>query len=207
LHRHFFPMKKLLLSTAYLPAIEYISLISKASQILIEKEENYIKQSYRNRCYILSSHGRQLLSVPVLLGSIHKTPVREIRIDYSKRWQQVHLRALTSAYSSSPYFQFYFESIEKIISSNFDLLIDLNSELLALILTILKINVNLRYTDRFEPSMSAEYDYRYALSPKIQSHFLVKKYLQVFDNSNGFVQNLSVLDLIFNVGPEAINFF
>ena len=107
---------KILVSTAYLPPVEYFSLISHADEIYVEREENYLKQSYRNRCYILSSHGRQLLSVPVYLGSQHKTPVKEIRIDYSKRWQQVHLRAITASYSSSPYFQFYFENIEKIIS-------------------------------------------------------------------------------------------
>ncbi len=90
---------KILVSTAYLPPVEYFSLISRADEVLIEREENYLKQTYRNRCYILSAHGPQLLSVPVYLGSLHKTPVKDIRIDYSKRWQQVHLRAMTASYS------------------------------------------------------------------------------------------------------------
>jgi len=82
------------LSTAYLPPSEYFAAIAEYDEVLIENEENYLKQSYRNRCYILSSNGIQMLSVPVLLGSLHKTPIRDIRIDYSKRWQQVHLGAI-----------------------------------------------------------------------------------------------------------------
>jgi hypothetical protein len=197
---------KILLSTAYLPPVEYFSLIAHADEISIEREENYIKQSYRNRCYILSSHGKQLLSVPVYLGSQHKTPLKEIRIDYSKRWQQVHLRALTASYNSSPYFQYYFEIIEKIISRKTDLLIDLNSELTRSVLDILKIKKKLSYTASFEPAVSGGYDYRYNLSPKKKSQFVVNEYIQVFDNDNHFVQGLSIVDLIFNMGPEAVGY-
>ena len=165
-----------------------------------------MKQSYRNRCYILSSHGLQLLSVPVYLGSQHKTPLKEIRIDYSKRWQQVHLRALTASYSSSPYFQFYFEIIEKIISRKIDFLIDLNTELTQSFLEILKMKSKLIFTTDFEPAGSGDNDYRYNLSPKKQSQFSGKEYIQVFGNDNHFVQGLSIVDLIFNMGPEAVGY-
>ncbi|MCX6255506.1 MAG: WbqC family protein [Bacteroidia bacterium] len=117
---------KILVSTAYLPPVEYFSLILRADEIFIEREENYLKQTYRNRCKILSAHGPQILSVPVYLGSLHKIPIKDIRIDYSKRWQQVHLRAMTASYNSSPFFEFYFENIEKIISKNHEFLLDLN---------------------------------------------------------------------------------
>lgn len=197
---------KILVSTAYLPPVEYFSLISHSDQIYIEREENYIKQSYRNRCYILSSHGRQLLSVPVYLGSQHKTPLKEIRIDYSKRWQQVHLRALTASYSSSPYFQFYFEIIEKIISRKIDFLIDLNTELTQSFLEILRMKSKLIFTTDFEPAGSGDNDYRYNLSPKKQSQFSGKEYIQVFNNESRFVQGLSIVDLIFNMGPEAAGY-
>jgi hypothetical protein len=131
---------KILVSTAYLPPVEYFSLISKADEVFVEKEENYLKQSYRNRCYILSAHGPQILSIPVYLGSVHKTLTKDIRIDYSKRWQQVHSRALKASYSSSPYFEFYFESFDKIISKNHAFLLDLNMELIRSILKILKVH-------------------------------------------------------------------
>src|SRR5512133_2136255 len=103
---------KILLSTAYLPPVDYIGLITGADEVTIEKEENYIKQTYRNRCYILSPAGPQLLSVPVYEGSRHKILIRDVRIDYSKRWQHVHLRAIVSSYTSSPFFDFYFDRVE-----------------------------------------------------------------------------------------------
>jgi hypothetical protein len=197
---------KILVSTAYLPPVEYFSVISHAHEIYIEREENYIKQSYRNRCYILSAHGRQLLSVPVYLGSQHKTPLKEIRIDYSKRWQQVHLRALTAAYNSSPYFQYYFENFEKTITRKIDFLIDLNSELTQTVLDILKLKIKLTCTTDFEPAGFIDNDYRYNISPKKQSQFSVKEYMQVFNNNCRFVQGLSIVDLIFNMGPEAVGY-
>ena len=195
-----------MISTAYLPPVEYFSLISKADGILIEREENYLKQTYRNRCYILSSHGPQLLSVPVYLGSQHKTLLKEIRIDYSKRWQQVHLRALIASYGSSPYFQYYFEDFEKTFSMKHELLFDLNMNLIELILKMLKMNHDIELTTHFDQIGYVENDYRYSMSPKKESAFHGKEYMQVFGNNKGFVTGMSIVDLIFNMGPEAIDF-
>ena len=197
---------KILISTAYLPPVDYFSSISEADEIFIEKEENYLKQTYRNRCYILSAHGPQLLSVPVYLGSLHKTPIKEIRIDYSKRWQQVHLRAMTASYSSSPYFEFYFENIEKIISENHEFLLDLNKALTDSVLKILRLEKIISYTTHFETPGENPNDFRYTVTPKIESSFQVNKYIQVFNNDSGFVPNLSIVDLIFNLGPESRNY-
>jgi hypothetical protein len=191
----------ILLSTAYLPSIEYFSHISKADEAHIEREENYLKQSYRNRCYILSAHGPQPLSIPVFAGSIHKTAIKDIRIDYSKRWQQVHLGAIIAAYNSSPYFMYYFESIERIISKNIDFLLDLNMELTVCLLSMLKLKTVPVYTGHFVPPGKSDNDLRYCISPKKESEFVSKPYLQVFGES--FVPNLSIIDLIFNVGPDA----
>jgi WbqC-like protein family len=197
---------KILVSTAYLPPVEYFSLISQADEVLVEGQENYIKQSYRNRCYILSAHGPQLLSVPVYLGSQHKTPLKEIRIDYSKRWQQVHLRAITASYNSSPYFQFYFENIEKIISKKIAFLIDLNMELTESVLKMLKLNIKLTQTTNFESDGKADNDFRYKISPKEESQFIFKEYMHVFDTANHLIKGLSIIDLIFNMGPEAVDY-
>jgi len=196
-------IKKLLISSAYMPPVEHLSLIARADEILIESEENYLKQSYRNRCYILSSHGIQSLTVPVYQGSLHKTPLKDIRIDYSKRWQPVHLGALTAAYSSSPYFLFYFETIEKILSRKTEFLLDLNSELLDAMLSMIKINARVKYTAHFEPVGKAENDYRYSISPKKPILFPVRDYTHVFNCPGELTGRLSVMDLIFNMGPEA----
>jgi len=197
---------KILLSTAYLPPIEYFSYIKKAESVFIEREENYLKQSYRNRCYILSAGGPQLLTVPVYKGSFHKTPVKEIRIDYSKRWQHIHLRALSSSYESSPYFIYYFEIIEKIILSDYEFLLDLNMDLLKAILKMMKIETPVLYTSEFQPIGIYENDLRYKINPKKTSYYQQKKYMQVFDNDAGFVAGLSIMDLVFNMGPEAYKY-
>ena len=198
---------KILVSTAYLPPIEYIALISQADEVFLEKEENYLKQSYRNRCYILSAHGPQLLSVPVYQGSQHKIPTKDIRIDYSKRWQQVHLRAIKTAYHVSPYYQYYFESMEKIISKKNDFLIDLNMELLESVMNMLKLKTKVSYTTHFETIGESENDFRFRISPKEQSEYHVKEYFQVFDTGKQFTRALSIIDLIFNMGPEAAEYF
>ena len=194
---------KIVVSTAYLPPVEYFSIISRASEISIEREENYIKQTYRNRCYILSAHGPQLLSVPVCLGSLHKTRLKDIKIDYSKRWQQVHLRAITASYNSSPYYEFYFENVEKIISQNHQFLLDLNMELTMAVLEMLKVRKILSYTTYFEPVMNNENDFRYKISPKNKSQFSVKRYTRVFNTDKDYTPGLSIIDLVFNMGPEA----
>ncbi len=192
---------EILLSTAYFPPIEYFSLIKNADSVLVEREENYVKQTYRNRCKILTSAGTQVLSVPVMKGASVKALVRDVVIDYSKRWQQVHLRALSSAYGTSPYFQFYFESIERSLIRGHKYLLDLNEELLRICLGILRIDRAVSYTSSFKPA-GIKNDFRYTLTPKKASGYSTKPYYQVF-SENGFVGGLSILDLIFNMGPES----
>ncbi len=197
---------KILLSTAYLPPIEYFSQIIKSKEVFIEKEENYIKQSYRNRCYFLSSDGPRFFTVPVFMGSFHKIPVKEIRIDYSKRWQQIHLRALISSYKSAPYFIYYFENIEKIILSGYEYLLDLNMDLLKALLKMLNIEAKLSYTSVFKPIGTSENDFRHKINPKKESIYIPKQYFQVFTNGKDFISGLSIIDLLFNMGPEAIDY-
>jgi hypothetical protein len=197
---------KILLSTAYLPPAEYFSLIRDADEIFIEREENYVKQSYRNRCSILSTHGQHQLSVPVFEGSIHKVPIRDARIDYSKRWQQVHLRAIMASYRSAPFYQYYYEEIERILLRNNIFLLDLNDALLRSVLKMLRIEKEIKYTEKFEPCNEEVYDYRYRISPKKETPYISKRYIQVFDEGQGFTSNLSIIDLIFNLGPEAAGY-
>lgn len=197
---------KILVSTAYLPPVSYLSQIACSDEVIVEREENYLKQTYRNRCCILSAHGPQSLSIPVYRGSQHKTLIRDISVDYSKRWQQVHLGAITSSYNSSPYFEFYHEIFENIISQNHKFLLDLNLELTEAILKILKLKITLSYSSVFEPASNRDYDFRYNISPKLGSSFIGKEYSQVFDTGQGFVPDLSIIDLIFNMGPDSVNY-
>ncbi len=194
---------KILLSTAYLPPLEYFALIAGAGKVFIEREENYLKQTYRNRCKILSSNGPMILSIPVKKGKTTVSGIKDVEIDYSKRWQQVHLRAMIASYSSSPWFQYYFDKIERIIAFGPKLLLDLNMELLMTILEFLKLKNNVQFTTLFEPVADAEYDYRYRMGPRHKSGYLTGEYQQVFNYKTEFVAGLSIIDLIFNMGPES----
>ncbi len=200
--------EKYLLSTAYFPPVHYLSLIKSASDVFIEQHENYLKQSYRNRCLILSSSGPEPMIVPVMMGRNSGTKVKDIRIDYSKRWQQIHLRAITSSYRSSAFFEYYFEDIEKVIAGKPVFLLDLNNKSLETVQRITGISTRIRYTSEFEPVLGHDWDFRYSISPKKEKPgiFPFKEYYQVFSNKYQFVGGLSVLDLIFNSGPDSINF-
>jgi hypothetical protein len=113
---------------------------------------------------------------------------------------------MVASYSSSPYFEFYFESFEKILLRKNDFLLDLNMELTKTILEILKMKTKISFSTRFEPPGEMENDFRYKITPKEKSQFSVKEYFQVFNNSKGAIQGLSIIDLIFNMGPEAVKY-
>lgn len=194
---------EILLSTAYLPPAEYFNKIYYSDKVLIEGEENYIKQTFRNRCHILAPGGLLILSVPVLKGAYAKTPVKCARIDYSKRWRQVHLRAIVSSYGSSPYFEFYFDTISNVLLKKYKYLFDLNMELLSSIMDILKIQREIIVTNAFQPVANAACDYRYIISPKIESAYTTRKYHHTF-GAGSSCQGLSIIDLIFNTGPDSV---
>jgi len=192
----------LLLSTAYFPPAEYFSLIKNAANVFIEQEENYTRQTYRNRCRIPAANGILTLSVPVMKGTRVKAPVKDILIDNSKRWPQVHLRAMMSAYNRSPYYQYYYESIGKIILGNHKYLLDLNDELLYACLKIIGIDKCIEHTSQYESDSGKIEDFRYSRTQKRTSGFILKPYIQVFKSN--FVDDLSIIDLIFNTGPESV---
>jgi len=198
----------LLLSSSYFPPVHYMALAARSEDIFIEKEENYIKQSFRNRCRIFSANGPLSLSVPVLLGSFHKTPVKDIRIDYSKRWQQVHLGAIISSYRASPYYEFYFDRIRDVILHGDSFLLDLNMNSLEVVMNITGISARIEFTSEFLMAGCCPNDYRYSISPKKNIELEEVRfdvYQQVFSDRFDFIPGLSIIDLIFNTGPDAIN--
>lgn len=194
-----------LLSTAYFPPAKYFSLIAGAGAAHIEKWENYHKQTYRNRCIILGANGPLDLIVPVLRGSFHKTPVRYIEIDSSRRWRELHLRGIMSAYATAPYFEFYIDIIREVITGDFRYLIDLNETALNAMLDAIGIDIPVSFTEEFTGEGMSEADYRYTITPKKNEETVNKEsfsYTQVFSDRYGFVPRLSIIDLLLNNGPE-----
>ncbi|MHA6247108.1 WbqC family protein [Pontibacter sp. CAU 1760] len=197
----------LLTETHYNPPISYFWHALRAESLLVERHENYTKQSYRNRCHVLTSQGMQPLSVPVLHGSSKdKTLITEIEIDYSQKWYNIHWRTLQAAYGRAPYFEFYSDYLQDVYARRPQYLFELNTDLLKLYLKLLKLNRPLGFTESFEVEQPENVlDLRNRVHPKIYPDNLhVKPYTQVFGKQ--FVSDLSIIDLLFTQGPAALSF-
>ena len=189
--------------TAYLPSIEYVSLFLKAEDASIELFETYQKQSCRTRTNVMTANGIQTLTIPVIKTNGNHTLTKDIEISYKESWQQIHLRCLESAYRKSAYFDYYFPYFEKIYKQKFNTLIELNDFCLKTILKILKTKKEYSYTTDFDKIIN-ENDYRISLS-KSTKKIEITPYYQVFADRHGFIPNLSIIDLLFNEGPNSIH--
>jgi len=193
----------LILSTAYYPPVQYFTEIVRAEKVLLEQNETYPRQTYRNRCYIYSANGSLPLSIPVEKGSFHKIQVRDLKIDNSRKWQREHIHAIRSAYNSASFYEFYSEQLLKPLEGKYKYLIDLNMDILGIILNILEFDITIEKTTSFTKDYGDNcLDIRYSLSPKNDITYKQNEYFQVFSPVHGFKPNLSIIDLIFNMGPE-----
>ncbi len=198
-------MKKILLDIQYLPSVAYFTAIRQADEVWIEAQQNFVKQSYQNRCRILGANGVLNLSVPVNHRS-RKIPIRELTIDYKQKWMNTHWRALQSAYGKSPFFDYYSDEVREIILSQCATLFELDSKLMTLCLKYLQIGTPVRFTEKFEKEVDGNVtDLRSVIHPKkavSELHwFTARPYHQIFGNN--FAANLSILDLLFCEGPMA----
>ncbi|GAB4337525.1 MAG: WbqC family protein [Flammeovirgaceae bacterium] len=199
-------MKQVLIDLHYLPNIEYFTILSKAEKVWIEAHESFQKQSFRNRTYILTANQIERLSIPVIEGN-HHTPIREVRIDYSQKWQQKHWRAITSAYNKSPFFVYYADDLEKEIWKGYEFLFDLNFSLLTLCHRWLGLKCKIEFTQSYSTDKNGDFwDVRSAIHPKKATGIInVQAYPQVFSNKvkENFVSNLNILDLLSCEGNHA----
>lgn len=208
-----------LLNTAFCPPVEYFALMAKEmtatrkALVYIEACENYQKQSYRNRCHFYSDTGRQALSFPIVHidGSHNNIPITEVEVDYSSGWVVRHERAIVSAYRTSAYFEYYADEFFAILDSRPVTLFSLNWSLTEFFIEKTGLYVDMRRTEDFCPFGSEMYgvDYREKIHPKKENAILhelqlEKPYFQVFSGKYGFIPNLSIMDLLFNEGPDSI---
>lgn len=194
--------KPIIVSTAYLPSVFYLKQLLLHDTILIEKQENFIKQTYRNRCDIVSANGMMSLSIPLIKQS-NKELISEKKISYTENWQQQHWRSLVSAYKSSPYFEFFEHEFKSFYETQFEFLFDYNLQLLETILKILRVKKIIQFTDTYELNPSNVTDYR-ELSELKQTNINIEStpYYQVFADKIGFKENVSCIDALFNIGLD-----
>lgn len=200
----------MILSTAYLGNVQYYTKLL-SGEAVIDLHENYQKQSYRNRCEILTANGVASLVVPVLRPSGQKVKTRDIRIDNSKKWRHQHFQAIVSAYGGSPYFFYYKDEFAPCYARRHEFLADLNNELQEIVLRLLKTEIRPLLSDGFIPVTGAPGDLRHSISPKARlaepdPDFEPRPYYQVFAERFPFAPNLSIIDLLCCEGPHAVEF-
>ena len=195
---------KLLLPAFYLAPVSYFHVIkSQESPILIEQHEHYPKQTYRTRTRIATANGVLELFVPVEHGRKMHVPIKDVRISYDHNWQRLHWMSLEAAYRSSAYFEFYEDDFARFYTQKFDFLIDYHVEQLQLMLKCFKLDREVGLTTSYE-QVDAEVDYRQIIHPKKESLMPnPKPYYQVFEEKNGFIAEMSAVDLLFNQGPQS----
>lgn len=198
------------LSTAYFPPVEYFMAAAMTGSILIEAQESYVKQSYRNRCRIYACDGVLSLTVPVSMPE-NSRGISMAVVDYSKPWLQQHERAIVSAYRTSAFFEYYQDDFFPILESRPAGLLDLNMALTLRLLDLLGIRCSVSLTEEYRQSYGPEFlDLRDALHPKktVPEIFRdrLRPYYQVFSAKFGFIPGLSAVDLLFNEGPDALSY-
>ena len=201
-------MNSAVLELAYLPNVIWFKNFLKHETIFIEREENFVKSSFRNRCEIAGPTGKQILSVPVVGGRDHHQLYKEVRIAFDNNWNNKHWQSIRSAYGSAPYFEFYADKFQPLFEKRFEFLFDLNIELLYAILHIFKVRKCFDFTSIYETAGGEIFHLRTGSAIPCR-HTGIKslaEYFQVFEGRNGFIHNLSIIDVIFNLGPETKNY-
>ena len=195
-----------ILPISYLGNISYYSSLLNADKVLIEICGHYDKQTYRNRTVIYGANGRLNLVVPVKKGREGRRPVKEVEISYDQPWQRLHWKSLESAYRCSPYFEFYEHHLAPFYQKEEKFLVDLNLKLLDKTLELLQAEKLYNVTGTYEDAHAGYIDERNLFDPHRNNTDAqgLSPYTQVFENKQGFLPDLSILDLLFNCGPESL---
>jgi hypothetical protein len=195
----------LFIPTYFSPVSQYSEII-KSKNIVFEMDDNFQKQSYRNRCYIFNTNGRQLLNIPVKHSiSSKRKKTKDTLLEKGTSWQDQHFKSLKTAYRNSPFFEFYIDDIAPIFEKKYKYLQDVNIDTFLFIEDALQLNARFSKTEKYEVE-TTENDFRLFAEKKHQPKKMVERYIQMFDDEHGFIPNLSILDLLFMEGPNTISY-
>ena len=200
------PLFPVLLSTAYFAPLPFYAVVIRSAEVYIEQFENYTKQTFRNRCEIMGANGSISLIVPVVKSRSPKILIKDLKISYDVDWQRNHWRTIFSAYGSSPYFDYFKDDIFPFFEVKEKYLLDYNLKIHDTICELLEIENNTTLTSDFEKIPEGAKNLREVISPKnklLNRQFQAEKYTQVFSEKTSFIPNLSILDLLFNEGPNS----
>lgn len=203
-----------LLSSTYFGPVQWYQKLNRYNKVMLEQHDNFIKQTYRNRCVIATANGLQTLSIPIEKYEGPKCKMKDVRISDHGNWRHIHWNALQSAYGDSPFFEFLADDIRPFFEKRWDYLFDFNLEITVKMCELLDIQPVLLPTTDYgivlteDDKQSGDIaDYRDAIRPKHplpDADFHPRRYYQVYEQKHGFLPNLSILDLLFNMGNEAV---
>jgi len=197
----------LLLHPTYLPDIAtYATLVQ--NKIIWEVCDNYQKQTYRNRAFICTDQGKFMLNIPIkhVGGKQGRQKYKDVRLDNDYRWQRQHWRTLQTAYRTSPFFEYYEDDLAPLFMNNYSYLLDFNLYAIDIIANCLQFNINSKQTDVYELNPKTVFDARFLVHAKKTINMRQKSYMQVFNSRHGFIENCSVLDLLFNEGTASLDY-
>ena len=201
-------MERLLLHPSYFGPVSQYVAIAKAEEIIFENEDNYQKQTYRNRMYIYGANGKLLLNIPIKHTgnkSGHQR-YKDVKIENDFDWQKQHWKSIETVYRPSPFFEFYEDDFLPLYSKEYKFLMDFNYDCLRLAFECLQIDQNFVKTQEYFAEPADLTDARFLIKAKGKKEFALEPYTQVFKNKFGYLNDLSIVDLIFNEGPNAANY-
>lgn len=200
-------MPEALFPLPYFGPLSIYAALVKYEHILVEATENYQKQSYRNRQYIFGANGKLMLNIPVKRSSSgQRLTYKDSKIENEFKWQNLHFKSLETAYRTSPYFEFYEAEFEPLYHQNFSSLFEFNLLCFKTVIELIGIEVKLEMTEVYQKEYKTLPDYRGLINAKTQKNTIHRPYHQVFEEKYGFIPDLSILDLLFNLGPESLSY-
>jgi len=195
----------ILIHPNYFPNIHQFTQIIKANNILFEVSDNYQKQTFRNRTYIYGANGKLGLFIPVIHTHNNRELFKDVKISYDSNWMDLHLKSLQSAYRSSPYFEYFEDDFIKLYSEKEKFLADFNIKCIRLISNLLDLDLDYKISNEYVEKTNDIIDLRDLSNARKEKKIDTPKYIQVFESKYGYINNLSIIDLIFSEGPNSVS--
>ena len=195
----------ILIHPNYFPNIHQFTQIIKANNILFEVSDNYQKQTFRNRTYIYGANGKLGLFIPVIHTHNNRELFKDVKISYDSNWMDLHLKSLQSAYRSSPYFEYFEDDFIKLYSEKEKFLADFNIKCIRLISSLLDLDLDYKISGEYVEKTNDIIDLRDLSNARKEKKIDTPKYIQVFESKHGYINNLSILDLLFSEGPNSVS--